>query len=317
MEVEEDLPIIGAECVEIHSPSFIARNRCMDKAKAIEHAKTLPLASLDRTITAVKLRNLSTLGPDGNILRYDYELKERIWELIERGYRATRAAQTNSRERRIWTPPSREPSSSSEVIIDKDKPRVRLPTPQATTPPQPFNNSSELPADKDKPRVHLPIPQAMTPWQPPNSPDFSADDRDKPRVLLPTPQATTPPQPPKNSIEIPADKDNPMEQLPTPQAATPPRPSNNSTEIPDDKDNPRVQSAAPRTSKTPQQPPNNSSEISTNDKDNLSERLQAHQAATAEGEHKVRQGLEMNGKRFYEQSPWRSMASGTKKWRLP
>ena len=48
MEIEEDLPIIRAECVEIHNPSFIARNRCMDKAKAVEHAKTLPLASLDR-----------------------------------------------------------------------------------------------------------------------------------------------------------------------------------------------------------------------------------------------------------------------------
>ena len=83
----------------------------------------------------MKLRNLSALGSDGKILHYDYELKERIWELIERGYRATRAAQTNSGERRIWTPPPRQPSSSSEVFVDKIKLREQLPTPQAATPP--------------------------------------------------------------------------------------------------------------------------------------------------------------------------------------
>ena len=191
MELEEDLPIIRAECFEIHNPSFTARNRCTDKAKAVEHAKTLPLASLDGTITAVKLRNLSLFGPLGTILNYDHELQERIWELIERGYRAARAAQTNGGERRIWTPPAQQPSSSSEVIVDKDKPRVRLPTPQATTPPQPPNNSSEIPAHKNKPRVQLP-----------------------------TPQAATPRRPSTNSSEIPADKDNLSERLQAHQAAT-------------------------------------------------------------------------------------------------
>ena len=56
---ENDLPSIEAERLEVQKPSFHARPHAHDKARAIEHAKTLPLASLSLNITAVKLRSFS------------------------------------------------------------------------------------------------------------------------------------------------------------------------------------------------------------------------------------------------------------------
>ena len=54
IETEDDLLSIEAECVEIQKPSFDARLHSRDKAEAIEHAKTPPLASLSSDITAVE-----------------------------------------------------------------------------------------------------------------------------------------------------------------------------------------------------------------------------------------------------------------------
>ena len=58
IETEDDLLSMEAECVEILEPSFDARLHSRDKAEAIEHAKTPPLASLSSDISAVEAAEL-------------------------------------------------------------------------------------------------------------------------------------------------------------------------------------------------------------------------------------------------------------------
>ena len=113
-----DLPSMEAECVEVQKPSFHAHPHAHDKAKAIEHAKTLPLASLSLNITAVKLRSFSELSPNGKSVTYDHIVCNRIWNLIEGGYQAYMdAAQvTNGYESKPRTPPPPEPCKSSSNV---------------------------------------------------------------------------------------------------------------------------------------------------------------------------------------------------------
>lgn len=121
MEIEDGERTVEAVCVEIREPRFSAFPNCEDKEKAIEHAKTLPLALLDKSITSVKLRHLqgkrwTVIKPD------DFELLERIWELIQRGYRAWGAAQMNGsrpgQTKQLYTVLSRPSDSSTETSAE-------------------------------------------------------------------------------------------------------------------------------------------------------------------------------------------------------
>ena len=150
---ENDLPSIEAECVEVQKPSFHARPHAHDKARAIEHAKTLPLASLSLNITAVKLRSFSELSPDGKHITYDHIVREQIRDLIDRGYQAYMdAAQvTHGPESKLRTPPPPEPcKSSSNVSPLKPQSKEQQSTLQATmtpmaTPPPSSSSSNDSP----------------------------------------------------------------------------------------------------------------------------------------------------------------------------
>ncbi len=132
INTEHDQAIIEASCVEVGSPSITAfDNNKTDQAEALEFAKTLPLALLNRKITAVKLRNLIALKGGQGVERPDrQELQtasreelHKIRALIEHDYRAMCAAQTNNgsepgqtKELGIQTRPS---SSSTAVFAHR------------------------------------------------------------------------------------------------------------------------------------------------------------------------------------------------------
>lgn len=138
---EDDQVTIEATCVKIHNPGFIAHDDCKEKAKALEHAKTLPLARLGKRITAVKLRNLSEARAGAKILR-DIELSERIWGVIDLGYRDICSGQRNaSRPKKLWTPPPQPSSGSAQTNASQP---VKLWTP----PRRPASGSVESFADK-------------------------------------------------------------------------------------------------------------------------------------------------------------------------
>lgn len=64
IKIEGEQLTVEAECVEIGNPAFLPQDHCKDIQKAVEHAKTSPLAQLDKTITAgavVKLENFQLL----------------------------------------------------------------------------------------------------------------------------------------------------------------------------------------------------------------------------------------------------------------
>ncbi len=128
---------IEASCVEVGSPSLTAfgDHNHKDEAKAIERAKTLPLALLNRKITAVKLRNLLVLKPrakgsdrqelcNPNTPKHPTRKElHKVRALIEHDYRAMCAAQTNigsepgqTKELGIQTRPS---SSSTAVFAHR------------------------------------------------------------------------------------------------------------------------------------------------------------------------------------------------------
>ena len=126
---------IEASCVEVGSPSNTAYDNNKDQAEAIEFAKTLPLALLNRKISAVNLRNLLVLKqrvkrPDSQELcnpntpnKPTREELHKIRALIEYDYRAMCAAQTNNgsepgqtKELGIQTRPS---SSSTAVFAHR------------------------------------------------------------------------------------------------------------------------------------------------------------------------------------------------------
>ena len=151
MLYEDGLPIIEAVCVEVRNPRFTARPDCRDKAKALEHAKSLPLGSLDKTITAVKVRNLSDKGFYGAKHIYDDKLRDRILESVDCGYRA---AQNSGSARELWTAPPQLSNSSSEIPTDRSGLREQLQTHQATT-PQLSSSSLENSIDKGEPKVQL------------------------------------------------------------------------------------------------------------------------------------------------------------------
>lgn len=96
IKTEEDQLTIEATCVVVGDPICSAYDLRKGKAKAtaIEHAKTLPLALLEKTIVAVKLRNLSgkSIDRQGAGTPDNKKLGERIWALIDRGYRAAGVA---------------------------------------------------------------------------------------------------------------------------------------------------------------------------------------------------------------------------------
>ena len=79
-------PVIEAACVGVQTPHYLTDPQHPDQASADKHAKTLPLASLDFAITAVRLTNLSTKSSRGP-LEYNDKLRDEIRELVLRGYR--------------------------------------------------------------------------------------------------------------------------------------------------------------------------------------------------------------------------------------
>ena len=141
---------IDAKCVEVQKPSFNAGFHSLDKVKAIEHAKTLPLASLSSNITTVRLRRFSELDHNGNEFTYDRILRNRIRNLIDRGYRAyVDAAQViNGSELKPRAPPTPEPcNSSSNVSSYEPQTEEQQSTLQAmatpiATPKRPSSSSS-------------------------------------------------------------------------------------------------------------------------------------------------------------------------------
>ena len=104
-----------AECVKIQKPSFDARLHSRDKPEAINHAKSLPLAS-SSDITAVKLSNFSDVSLSGKDVTYDYIVCEHIRDLNDRGYQAYAAYLTNGPESKPRTPPPPEPCKSSANV---------------------------------------------------------------------------------------------------------------------------------------------------------------------------------------------------------
>ena len=97
VKFEDAQLIVEAECVEIGNPVFHAYGIAQDRPTAVEHAKTMPLAQLDKNITAVKLRNFNFVKNNliQIVIRDDYKLSKRISALIECGYRAVGATQPN------------------------------------------------------------------------------------------------------------------------------------------------------------------------------------------------------------------------------
>ena len=214
---------IEAKCVEVQKPSFNAGFHILDKAKAIEHAKTLPLASLSSNITAVKLRHFSKFDHNGDPVTYDQIFRKRIRDLIDRGYQAYMdAAQViNGSELKPRSPPTPEPcNSSSNISPYEPQSEEQQSTLQATaTPiatPKPSSSSSSIiyvcKEDKHAPeelmnhghrrRAYTDPAQMMKnreidlwippPRQPCNSSSNDSLNPTKSEEEPPTPQATTP-----------------------------------------------------------------------------------------------------------------------------
>ena len=91
IKIEGEQLSVEAECVEIGIPAFYPYDSCADKQKAVEHAKkNLPLAQLDKTITAgavVKLENICN--------HHNSRWEEMIVAQIEKGYVSWVTAQSN------------------------------------------------------------------------------------------------------------------------------------------------------------------------------------------------------------------------------
>ena len=88
---------VEAECVKIEDTRFKANADCEDEAKAIEHAKTLPLALLGKTVTAMKLRNISR-NRAAHVNEHrprDHELVAWILGTIDLGYQRMNIPPTN------------------------------------------------------------------------------------------------------------------------------------------------------------------------------------------------------------------------------
>ena len=141
IKTEEDQLTIEATCVVVGDPICSAYDQRKGEAKAtaIEHAKTLPLALLEKTIVAVKLRNLSgkSIDRQGAGTPDNNKLGERIWALIDRGYRAAGVAAPSdvsgaSQANKLWAvfPGPANGSSASggpcEKPADTRPPKARL-----------------------------------------------------------------------------------------------------------------------------------------------------------------------------------------------
>ena len=93
LKMEGEQLTVEAKCVEISDPAFCPHDNCADRQQAVEHAKELPLAQLDKTITAgtvVKLENFCHYRSskiEGRIDMIDTE--------IEKGYASWSTAQSN------------------------------------------------------------------------------------------------------------------------------------------------------------------------------------------------------------------------------
>lgn len=176
ISIEDDqTTTVEGECVQIWGPTFDAYEHCRDRAKAIEHAKALPLASLDETITVVKLANLKMkMGPQGGKPIDTHEVVERIWALIDRGYRALGTTQPNGSghrgKKKLWTAepsasshstetPTDKPRVPSSGSTDKSANRVRFLLPPPPSPPPPLNSSTEENNPTNNTRVLLPPPR--------------------------------------------------------------------------------------------------------------------------------------------------------------
>ena len=166
---EDDLLSIEAECVDVQEPSFDARPRSRDKAEAIEQAKIMPLASLSSDITAVKLKNLGDISLGGKDVIYDYIVRERIRDVIDRGYQAYMDAAriTNGLESKLWTLPPPEPGNSlSNVSPYKPQSEEQQSSLQATATrmatPQPSSSSSNYSLNPTRSEDDPSTPQATT-----------------------------------------------------------------------------------------------------------------------------------------------------------
>ncbi|KAF6234936.1 hypothetical protein HO173_006866 [Letharia columbiana] len=136
IKTEDDQTTVEAVCIRMGNPSFSAYPECHEKVKAVEHAKTLPLATLDKTITLVKLRNLKlknlSVSREEAKRADNYELGERIWALIDHGYRGT--APPGQTKRINWTVLPRPSSSgSAETPTNKRTLKERLQAHQVAT----------------------------------------------------------------------------------------------------------------------------------------------------------------------------------------
>ena len=85
---------IEAECVEFGKPIFKALPGGNNEARSFKFAKRLPLALLDKPITAVLLRKLSKIR-EGEQKPDDHEVRDRILALIDLGCPKIVPAQTN------------------------------------------------------------------------------------------------------------------------------------------------------------------------------------------------------------------------------
>lgn len=82
IKTEDDQPTVEAACVGIGNPNLTTYAHCTDKAKAIEHAKTPPLALPGTAITALDPRTPSEKGPPGREKRartHGYGPGVRVW----------------------------------------------------------------------------------------------------------------------------------------------------------------------------------------------------------------------------------------------